>query len=268
MAGLAGFEKADALKIRTILIATRRWLFCAGTALLTAAPCCAQVIHLGAIIRGDTARPEVALVFTGHEYAEGGEEILRVLEREGAPASFFFTGAFLEAYPGLAKRAFEAGHYVGPHSDAHLLYCPWEDRQQLLVTRDSFQNDLRRNYQKLAALGIPSGSAPFFLPPYEWYNDSIAHWTAQEGLQLINMTPGTLTHADYTVPEAHNYRSSAAIWESLSRPPHLNGFLLLSHIGVGPRRPDKFYALLPRLIRWLRAGGYRLARVDELLQNE
>jgi peptidoglycan/xylan/chitin deacetylase (PgdA/CDA1 family) len=46
--------------------------------------------------------------------------------------------------------------------------------------------------------GVNTLKLKYFLPPYEWYNDSIAAWTKQLGLQLINYTPGTLSHADYT----------------------------------------------------------------------
>ena len=46
----------------------------------------------GGIIRGGLQQLKIALVFTGHEYAEGGEVILDALQRRSAKASFFFTG--------------------------------------------------------------------------------------------------------------------------------------------------------------------------------
>jgi endoglucanase len=81
-------------------------------------------------------------------------------------------------------------------------------RDSLLVTKDSFEKDLRVNYKDLHRLGVSPSSAHYFLPPYEWHNDSIATWTKEMGLQLVNYTPGTLSHADYTVPGEKNYRSS------------------------------------------------------------
>jgi hypothetical protein len=38
-------------------------------------------------------------------------------------------------------------------------------------------------------------NALFFLPPFEWYNDSNAAWTKQQGIQLVNFTPGTYSNA-------------------------------------------------------------------------
>jgi peptidoglycan/xylan/chitin deacetylase (PgdA/CDA1 family) len=113
--------------------------------------------------------------------------------------------------------------------------------------------------------------ASYFLPPYEWYNDSISAWTKQLGIRLINYTPGTLSHADYTTSKDKNYRSSQIIYNSIidyerSKPAGLNGFILLMHIGAGPGRTDKFSAYLPELIEYLMQKGYQFQTVDELLR--
>jgi peptidoglycan/xylan/chitin deacetylase (PgdA/CDA1 family) len=112
----------------------------------------------------------------------------------------------------------------------------------------------------------------YFLPPYEWYNDSIASWTKDIGLQLINYTPGTLSHADYTTADDKNYRNSETIYQSITdfekkSPSGLNGFILLMHIGSGPKRIDKFYEKLPRLIDYFKQKGYGFKTVEGLLQK-
>lgn len=226
-----------------------------------------------ALTRGDTARARIALVFTGHEYADGGARIRQVLKQNKVPGSFFFTGVFYSQYPDLALQLKADGHYLGAHSDQHLLYAPWSERDSLLVSRDSFLHDLNANYAKMEKLGIGWSEAPWFLPPYEWYNDSIVHWTADAGLQLINMTYGTLSHADYTTPEMPNYRSSDEIFNSIldyeaEQSNGLNGFLLLLHIGTDPDRTDKFYLHLEALTGELRERGYRFVTLQELFQND
>lgn len=230
-----------------------------------------QLSH-GAIIRGDTLQKRIALVFTGDEFAEGGKSIASTLQKARTPASFFFTGRFYrnKAFAPIIKQLKAAGHYLGAHSDAHLLYADWVKRDSLLITQQQFRSDLEKNYKAMEAYGINKTAAPFFLPPYEWYNDTIAAWTKQMGLQLINFTPGTLSHADYTTPEAANYRSSETIWNSImdreaASLSGLNGAILLMHIGAGNKRTDKFYDRLPQLIKTLQEKGYNLVRVDELL---
>ena len=151
-----------------------------------------------------------------------------------------------------------------------MLYCDWGKRDSLLVTKQQFSFDLGDNYAAMAMHKITGHHSPFFLPPYEWYNDSIAAWTKKLNLQLINYTPGTLSHADYTGEKDKNFRSSETIFESVinyekSKSSGLNSFILLMHIGAGPGRADKFHNKLPQLINYLKAKGYSFKCIDEML---
>lgn len=228
----------------------------------------------GGVIRSLRDRRRLALVFTGGDSGEGTGEVLQTLAEEGIKGSFFFTGGFLRARSNAAaiKRLIADGHYLGPHSDQHLLYCPWHDREITLVTREDFRDDLRRNIDLIAKLGVRRQQVTWWIPPYEWYNDQIARWSLEMGLRLFNFTPGTLSHTDYTEDDAKNYRGGDTIMQSIldyeSREPDgLNGFLLLTHVGAGPRRADKFFRRLPELIGHLKSRGYEFSRVDELLRG-
>lgn len=229
--------------------------------------------QLGAIVRGDVNRKELAIVFTGDEYADGGQQILAALEREKIKASFFFTGNFYRnpAFNSFIKMAKAKGHYLGAHSDQHLLYADWNKRDSLLVSRGQFEKDLSANYKAMEKFGIAKKAAPYFLPPYEWYNQTIANWTEDVGLKLINFTSGTRSNADYTYPELGKaYRSTAEIYQSIvnyEQKESLNGFILLLHVGTDPRRKDKFYDKLPDLLKYLKQKGYQPVGVDELLKK-
>lgn len=215
----------------------------------------------------------MALVFTGDEFADGAMAIQQALKKEKTKASFFFTGKFYsnKAFATSIRQLKKDGHYLGPHSNAHLLYAPWHKRDSLLITEAEFAKDIRANYAVMQKLGINKKEALYFLPPYEWYNDSIAKWAKRQGLQLINYSPGTISAADYTWPELKNYRTSATIIESIKNyeaksSNGLNGFILLLHIGTDPRRTDKLYEQLPQLLQWLKQKGYTLTTVDKLLK--
>ena len=230
-----------------------------------------QILH-GAIVRGDSSLPVLYLVFSGVEYADGGKHIESVLSAQDVHASFFLTGKFYRnpEFTKLIQTLNVNGHYLGAHSDQHLLYCSWEDRDSLLLSRQEFQDDLKENYRAMKAFGVQKEDALFFLPPYEWYNDSIAIWTKEMGLQLINFTYGTLSHTDYTVPGTSAYRSNREIHRSIldyeqSSPAGLNGFILLVHIGTASERTDKFYLHLEKLIIELKNRDYIFRRIDELL---
>jgi endoglucanase len=224
----------------------------------------------GGIVRGDTTRPELALVFTGDSFAEGMDTVRAILADKGVPASFFFTGNFYRNpdFEAGIRGLLEDGHYLGAHSDRHLLYCDWTNRDSLLVTREEFERDVLDNYIEMERFGIAKEDAPYYLPPYEWYNAQISTWTEELGLTLVNFTRGTRSNADYTTEDmGERYVSSETIYRSIleyeTRDPNgLNGFLLLIHIGAGPGRPDKFYLRLPDLLDELKDRGYGFVRVS------
>ena len=213
------------------------------------------------------------MVFTADEFADGGKTIYTTLKKEKIHGSFFFTGnSYINSsFTSIIKKLQKSGNYLGSHSDKHLLYCDWGNRDSLLVTRAEFSDDLESAYNKLGKWNINKTSAKYFLPPYEWYNDSIAIWTKKLGLKLINFSPGTRSNADYTYPEMGNkYVSSDEIMKSIlgyeaQSKNGLNGFILLIHFGTDPRRTDKFYDMLPVLVKELKKKGYDFVKIDELL---
>ena len=211
------------------------------------------------------------MVFTGDEFADGGISIRNTLKKENIKASFFFTGRFYrnKNFRSIIRKLKNDGHYLGAHSNDHLLYADWSKRDSLLVTKAQFTTDLLKNYEAMHSFGIKIKEASYFLPPYEWYNDTIAAWTDELDLQLINYTPGTLSHADYTTPADKNYRNSRTIYNSIAdfeQARGLNGFILLMHIGTDSKRTDKFYHYLSQLITLLKDKGYQFKRVDTMLQ--
>lgn len=230
----------------------------------------------GAIVRGDSTQKSLSLVFTADETGEGLPHILQTLKKENVQGSFFFTGRFYRAnaFQPWIKALAKGGHYLGPHSDGHLLYCDWTKRDSLLVTKDSFAHDLGQNRGAMIAAGLPVRTPHYFIPPYEWWNDSIAAWSRRQSFVLINFTPGMRTNADYTYPEmGAGYKSSKWLLEWLEEtlvatPSKFNGSMVLVHAGTDSRRKDKFYHHLAAVIRRLKAAGFRLVRVDELLQRK
>jgi peptidoglycan/xylan/chitin deacetylase (PgdA/CDA1 family) len=224
----------------------------------------------GGITRGDSTKKEIALVFTADEFFEGLPTITKLLAKENTKGSFFFTGRMYRnpsAIP-LIQGLQKGNHYLGAHSDQHLLYTDWVKRDSTLVAKDSLLTDFSANIASMKALGINTGKE-FFIPPYEWWNRQVADWYHEQGIQLINFTNGTRSNADYTYPAMGNsYLSSDKILEHLKtieKKGSLKGAILLIHAGTDTRRKDKLYDKLPELIGYLRARGYSFKRVDELL---
>jgi endoglucanase len=227
---------------------------------------------LGGIIRGPVDRKALSLAFTGHEFAESTPQILSELKRHKAKASFFLTGDFLRnpAHASLVRRILSEGHYLGPHSDKHLLYCSWDKPFPTQVTRAEFAGDLESNIAEICRFHVNRKGIGYFLPAYEHFNQQIADWTAERGLHLVNYTPGTRSNADYTGENDKNFVSADAIYQSIisheNQDPHqLNGFILLLHAGAGPSRRDKFVSRFADLLDHLQNEKYHLVRIDKLL---
>jgi endoglucanase len=224
----------------------------------------------GAIVRMDSSAKDIYLCFTAHEFKDGFDYISKTLNDHKIKASFFFTGDFCRTPSN--KKIIESlrtdGHYIGAHSDKHLLYCPWENRDSLLVTKNEFLYDLKNNYKELDKLGIPKNKALIYLPPYEWYNDSIAIWTKQAGLKLVNNSSGTITNQDWTFPDKGKpYFTSDSLMKnflSYEKSSGMNGYIMLIHPGTDPRRKDKFYLKLDSVLNFLESRNYTFHSFSEV----
>jgi endoglucanase len=229
-----------------------------------------MIISKGAIVRMDTTRKDIWLCFTAHDFNDGFESIISTLKRHNIKASFFLTGDFCRTPENdkIINRLKNEGHYIGPHSDKHLLYCSWEERDSLLVTRKEFTSDITENYKALSRFGISENKAKVFLPPYEWYNDSIAYWAKNSGLKIVNISSGTNTNQDWTFPEKGKpYYSSDNLIKSLisyETRKNMNGYILLVHPGTDPRRTDKLYLRLDTIINYLENKDYSFHSFSEI----
>jgi endoglucanase len=222
----------------------------------------------GAIIRMNHNEKSVYLIFSADSFGEGATRILDILKLKKIKGSFFLTGNYLRepVNARIIKRLIDEKQFIGPHSDRHLLYVPWEKRDSLLVTKDLFVSDLLANYKELNKRGVEIAGEKYFLAPYEWYNTAISAWTSDLGAHLINLTPGTATNADYTTPLMSNYQSSELLLKKLkdfesSQENGLNGAFILVHLGTDPARTDKLYDRLDELVDYLISKGYTFKRL-------
>lgn len=223
-----------------------------------------EVDRYGAIIRRKTTQKHIYLLFSADTRGEGFPHVIKTLDRNNVKASFFLTGHFLDDknFSKYVRQLVAKGHYVGPHSDTHLLYNDWDKRDSTIVGHQLFVNDLMSNYSKLYSFGVNRNDKKFFLPPYEWYNGDICQWADELGVTVIGLTPDTGTNADYTTPDMKNYKSSTQLMNRLLQyesrnADGLNGAFLLIHPGTHPDRNDKFYLHLDEMIGLLKQKGYQ-----------
>jgi peptidoglycan/xylan/chitin deacetylase (PgdA/CDA1 family) len=215
----------------------------------------------GATVRIDTSSKTVYLIFSADSLFEGAAHVLKTLDRHKVKASFFLTGNCLriKRHEPAVREIIRKGHYLGGHSDAHLLYAAWDAGRQSLVTADSLTRDFRRNMERLETAGVDVSQLRYFLPPYEHYNAGHVRLIASLGQTAVNYTPGVPTAADYTTPGMPNYASSRELLDRLfafEETHGLNGAIILLHPGTSETRTDKLYLHLDEIIDKLRKKGY------------
>lgn len=223
----------------------------------------------GTIIRIDPDSKNIYLVFTADSMFQGASRILKTLKKEKVKGSFFLTGNCLRMpeHREIIAAIIREGHYVGGHSDKHLLYATWENRDSLIVTREEIEQDIIENAAELEKFGISKENSLWFLPPYEYYNKESVNITRDLGYKVVNYTPGTATPADYTTPSMRSYQSSQKLIDKLyafEKAFNLNGALVLIHPGVAAARTDKLYYRLGEIIQYLKKQGYSFRSLNDI----
>jgi peptidoglycan/xylan/chitin deacetylase (PgdA/CDA1 family) len=184
---------------------------------------------------------EVAIGFDDGPWSDT-PAFVGMLEHSHARATFFMIGRQVTAqYRSTMLRELRDGDVLGDHTFTHPdLLTSDEVRDQLLDT--------------IGAIRALTGYTPcVFRPPYGDYDESVLRTARSLGLSTIlwNVDP-----ADYTLP------GTAAIEQRVLaqvKP----GSIIISHDGGGPR--EQTLAAYPGIIRALRARGYRIVTVLELL---
>ncbi len=228
----------------------------------------AEKDRYGAIVRVNPDQKVVYLCFTADVNFNGAETILKTLKKQKVKGNFFLTGNCLRHAPNqdVIRRIVADGHYVGGHSDRHVLYCDWDAARTPLMGTDSIIRDLKANFAALEEAGVPREKARWFLPPYEHYDARSVEILRAMGVQVVNYTPGIGTPADYTIPSMTNYRKAQPLIDGLwkfEKEEGLGGALVLIHPGIEESRPEKerLYNRLDEIIRYLKKKGYRFDRL-------
>ena len=223
----------------------------------------------GAVIRIAPETRNIYLVFTADVNFNGGEAIVKELKKNKIKGSFFFTGNGLraEANKEIIRKIIEEGHYVGGHSDSHMLIANWGNRDSLIVTYEQITEDLKKNAEALAEYGISPEDSRWFLPPYEYYNKESVFLTNSMGYRMVNYTPGIATPADYTTPDMPNYKDSQTLINALynfEKVEGLNGAIVLIHPGIDESRTDRLYNRLGEIIKYFKSRGYKFASLKDV----
>ncbi len=230
--------------------------------------------------RGPLEEKKIALTFDGGASNNVTGEILDILKAKGVHCTMFLTGQFLRHYPETVRRIVAEGHEVGNHTFDHPHLTTYEENRRHLtradVTRDFFQSQLKKTaslFQQITGRRM----APFWRPPYGESNREIRRWAAEIGFREVDWTLGSdrrenMDTRDWVArPGDPGYQTSEEIKSKIlefarEKEPGANGAIILMHLGSN-RQSDFPHRKLPEIIDSLRAQGYQLVKISELLQE-
>jgi peptidoglycan/xylan/chitin deacetylase (PgdA/CDA1 family) len=198
------------------------------------------------VYRGVRDRPSIALTFDDGP-SESTPQLLDLLAKLGAPATFFMCGAGVRRLPDVARQVVRAGHEIGNHSDSHA-------RLYLRSARFVEEQIVRAQRSISEATGV---EPLLFRAPYgvRWFG--LRQVQRQLGLVGVMWTGNGL---DWKL-------SAEAIVRRLMRYAR-NGAILCLHDGRHTQaRPDIRPTLeaVRRLVPELSAKGFRFETVSQIL---
>jgi len=173
-------------------------------------------------------------------------EVLGVLEREHAQATFFAIGK-MERYFGVStQREVADGDVVGDHTQSHLPLAT-------LPARDQHE----QLFEGIARIEIAGGPRPeLFRPPYGSFNATTLRELHALGLLMVLWSVDTRDYQEPGVP--------AIVERALAGAGP--GAIILMHDGGGNRAQT--VTALPTIIHDLRARGYTLVTIPQLLRAD
>ena len=198
--------------------------------------------HRGiALFKVKTPKKVFALTFDDGPDPTYTPQILKILKRKNAPATFFMVGSMVRAHASTGMLVVKAGYPIGGHTWTHPKRTKrptWEiDHTDAMIKEK---------------LGI---TPQMFRPPYGIRNNGLASVASKRGENVIIWSSDS---------DDWNHRTSAAlIYKNVMKNAGSGGIALM-HDGGGNRSAT--VAALPGIIDALRARGYKLVTVPELMK--
>jgi len=130
------------------------------------------------ISRGSCAKQGVALTFDDGPDPESTPEILALLAKHGAKATFFVTGKQALRYPEIMTAILSQGHTIGNHSYNH-------DNFIMCKSTKALRNEIADAQQVFYGLGIVPLA---FRPPVGITNPKLGNVLDQMGMYALNFS--------------------------------------------------------------------------------
>lgn len=105
----------------------------------------------------------VALTFDDGPHSKNTDDILNILSKYNAYATFFMLGSNAEKYPDVVKRVFDAGNEIGIHT--------WSHKELTKLSSDEIKKEVDNTASEIEKI---TGKRPTLVrPPYGSINENV-----------------------------------------------------------------------------------------------
>ncbi len=191
----------------------------------------------------ETDEKKIALTFDTAWGDNDTDELINILKKYNAEATFFCVGDFVRKYPDAVKAFYESGHEIGNHSDTHKLYS----KSSAEVVRAELQN-CNEEIKKI------TGTEPVVCrPPSGDYDNKSIEIAESMGMKTIQWDCDSRDWKNLSVEE---------MYQSITKNAK-NGSIILFHNGIKntPKTLDKVLAFFSN-------QGYEFVTVSNLIYKE
>ena len=191
----------------------------------------------------ETGEKKVAVTFNCAWGAEDIPEILALLEKYEAKATFFILGQWAKENPSAVKMIAEAGHEIGSHSNTH--------PDMAKIGPEKIREELLRSCEYIEKAG--GGKPKLFRAPSGSYSGELIKTVSEMGFITIQWDIDSRDWKDKTAGEmVENVTKNAK-----------KGSIVLFHSGK-----ENTLEALPQILEILKNGGHEFVKISDLIYFE
>ena len=190
-----------------------------------------------------TDKKEVAITFDAAWTNQDTEELIKILKKHKATATFFIVGDWADKFPESVKAFYDAGHTIANHSDTHKAFskCSREEiRKEIVNCNEKLEKIIG---EKITLVRAPSGD----------YTRESLEVAESLGMQTIQWNCDSLDYTKISTDEIVNRVVNSA----------QNGAIILFHNGV-----ENTAEALDRVLTEFEKQGYSFVSVNDLIYKD
>lgn len=170
--------------------------------------------------------------------------VLKVLQDNQVPATFFLSGPWAVHHPDLVKAIVGGGHEVASHGEKHVNLSQY--------SKEEVKENISKAYDDL--LAAAGRVAPFFRPPNGDYDDVVIDTARELGFETVIWAVDSL---DWKNP-GPDYMMDRVLKRTFP------GAIILCHASDSSK---EIHLALPGIIQGLRAKEYKLVTLSQLVKG-